>query len=61
MVEWLKCHNYDQYGLCSKFTSTIWQCSKKKHFTELFPVCQSWHTVLSFNYISKAIKLKKPK
>ena len=35
MVEWLKCHAYDQHGLGLKPTHAILLCPWERHFTAL--------------------------
>ena len=37
MVNWLKCHAYDQYGLSSKSICAILLCPWERHFTALSP------------------------
>ena len=56
MVKWLKCHTYDQHGLGSKPTDTIWLCPWKRHFRALSPVWWLWQAVLNYSHVS--IKLQ---
>ena len=56
MVEWLKCHAYDQHGPGSKPTCAILLCLWERHFAALSPAWWLWQAILNYSHIS--IKLQ---
>ena len=56
VVEWLRCHAYDQHGIGSKPTCAILCCSWERHFTTLFPAWWFRQAVLSYSHISIKIQ-----